>query len=371
MTGYKNEQELFYKLALTFAPGIGIKTGKVLLDRLGSAEAIFSAPLKEIKSIDGISEVKAKGFKDKAILEKATAEMEYAAKHDITILAQDDTRYPQRLINCSDAPLILFYKGNADLNAQKIVAIVGTRKSTEYGVKMTEDLVTDLQEQEGLLITSGLAYGIDAIAHKRSVALGIPTVGALGHGLDRIYPASNRPLSKDMVQNGGLLSEFPSGTLPDRANFPMRNRIVAGMSDITVVVESDIAGGALITARMANSYNRDVMAFPGRVGDARSAGCNELIRNNIAALITKADDLLDLMNWNKGKKRKPVQKQLFLNLLPEEQQIIDFLQAKDAVHSDELLHHTGLSNSQLAATLLQLEMQGLIKTLPGKQYRLY
>ena len=224
---------------------------------------------------------------------------------------------------------------------------------------------------ENLIIVSGLALGIDAIAHKKSVAVGIPTVGVLGHGLDRIYPYNHKELSAQMIENGGVLAEFPSGTLPDRNNFPMRNRIVAGMSDVTVVVESHIAGGALITAHLASGYNREVAAFPGRVNDSRSAGCNELIRTNLAAMITKAEDLSELMNWNKEGKPKAVQKQLFLNLTADEQKIIDLLQNRDSVHSDELYHHTGLTSSQLAATLLQLEMQGLIKTLPGKNYRLY
>jgi DNA processing protein len=221
-----------------------------------------------------------------------------------------------------------------------------------------------------MIISSGLAHGIDAYAHKYSLQVGLPTVGVLGHGLDRVYPANNKQLAKEMTENGGLLSEFPSGTLPDRSNFPMRNRIVAGISDVTVIVESDIKGGALITARIADSYNREVAAFPGRVYDSRSSGCNELIRTNIAAMITSADDLLELMNWNSNKKVKSVQKQLFIQLSEDEQKIIDLLQAKDALHADELLYQTGIANSQLAAVLLQLEMQGIIKALPGKQYRI-
>ena len=236
---------------------------------------------------------------------------------------------------------------------------------------MCEDLVEGLQRLENVLVVSGLALGIDSIAHKKCVQLGIPTVGVLGHGLDRIYPYSNKGLADQMAACGGILAEFPSGTLPDRNNFPMRNRIVAGMSDVTVVVESHVAGGALITAHMANGYNREVAAFPGRVSDTRSAGCNELIRGNVAAMITKVEDLTDLMNWSKDNRHKAVQRQLFINLTPEEQKITDLLGARDSVHADELFHHTGLSSSQLAANLLQLEMQGVIKSLPGKLYRLY
>ena len=366
----EENEELFYQLALTFVPGIGAKTGRVLLEHFGSARAIFKVPLKELKNADGIGEVKAKGFRDGEVMVRAERELNFVLKNELSVL-YNGNGYPKRLNNCSDAPLLLFYKGNADLDATKIVAIVGTRKNTDYGHKLCEELVEGLQSLENVLVISGLALGIDAIAHKKCVQIGLPTVGVLGHGLDKIYPYNHKSLADQMVENGGLLAEFPSETALDRTNFPMRNRIVAGLSDVTVVVESHIAGGALITAHMACGYNREVAALPGRVNDSRSAGCNELIRTNIAAMITKAEDLTELMNWDKEAKPKAVQKQLFLNLLPEEQKIVDLLQTKDRVHADELFHYTGLSNSLLAATLLQLEMQGLIKTLPGKNYRMY
>jgi DNA processing protein len=291
-------------------------------------------------------------------------------KHDIKTYCIT-RNYPQRLSNCSDAPLMLFSRGNADLDAARIVAIVGTRKNTDYGHKICDDLVDGLQSVNDLLIVSGLALGIDAIAHKRCLQVGIPTLGVLGHGLDRIYPFTHKGLSEQMIENGGILAEFPSETLPDRNNFPMRNRIVAGLSDVTVVVESHSSGGALITAHMASGYNREVAAFPGRVNDTRSAGCNDLIRTNVAAMVTKADDLIDMMNWGNDKKTKAVQRQLFINLTDDEQKIIDLLQTREHVHADELFHFTNLPNSMLAATLLQLEMQGLIKSLPGKLYRMY
>ena len=363
-------EELFYQLALTFLPGIGAKTGRILLEKYGNAVSIFKAPIKELKNIDGIGEVRAKGFKDADVLQKASRELDFVLKHNIQPIYHN-RNYPARLSNCSDAPLVLFYKGNANPDAAKIVAIVGTRKNTDYGHKLCEELVEGLRGFQDILIVSGLAMGIDAIAHKKCVQLGIPTIGVLGHGLDRIYPHTNKSLADQMIENGGLLAEFPSETLPDRNNFPMRNRIVAGMSDVTVVVESHVSGGALITAHMASGYNREVAAFPGRVNDSRSAGCNELIRTNIAGMITKAEDLVEMMNWSKETKTKSVQKQLFLNFTPDEQRIVDLLQSKDSVHADELYHHTGLASSLLAATLLQLEMQGVIKTLPGKQYRMY
>jgi len=365
-----DNEELFYQLALTFVPGIGAKTGRLLLERFGTATDVFKTPLKELKNADGIGEIKVKGFKEPEVLRKAGHELDFVMRHDIQVLLTG-TNYPKRLSNCSDAPLLLFYTGNANLDAAKIIAIVGTRKNTDYGHKLCEELVEGLRSLENVLIVSGLALGIDAIAHKKCVQLGIPTVGVLGHGLDKIYPYNHKSLADQMIENGGLLAEFPSETLPDRNNFPMRNRIVAGLSDVTVVVESHVSGGALITARMASGYNRDVAAFPGRVNDTRSAGCNELIRANVAAMITKAEDLVDMMNWNKEGKPKAVQKQLFINLSPNEQRIVDVLQTKDSLHADELFHHTGLQSSMLAATLLQLEMQGLIKSLPGKHYRMY
>lgn len=364
------EEELYYRLALSFVPDVGIKRGMALLEHFGTAKDIFKAPLKELKKTDGITEERARAFKNDELLRRADEEMHFVQKNDIRVLLIGDEAYPQRLTHCNDAPLLLYYKGNANLNAAKIIAIVGTRKNTEYGHKLCETLIEGLQTQDDILVVSGLAFGIDGIAHKKSVELGIPTIAGLGHGLDRIYPASHKHLAKDMLQHGGLLTEFPSGTNPDRTNFPMRNRIVAGISDVTVIVESDKAGGSLITAYMASGYNREVAAFPGRVSDTRSAGCNDLIRSNIAAMITGPEDLLELMNWNKGAKPKTVQKQLFLNLAPEEQKIIDILQTKDSVHADDLYYQTGLGGSQLASTLLMLEMQGLIKTLPGKHYRM-
>ena len=362
--------ELFYQIALTYVAGIGPKMGRGLLERYGTAETIFKTPLKELKNAEGMGETRVKAFKNHDVMKQAEDELNFVLKNDIKPLYHNHN-YPKRLSNCSDAPLLLYYKGNADLDAARVVAIVGTRKNTDYGHKICEELVEGLQAIENVLIVSGLALGIDAIAHKRCMQLGLPTVGVLGHGMDKMYPFTHRSLADQMIDNGGLLTEFPSETATDPGNFPMRNRIVAGMSDVTVVVESHISGGALITARMASGYNREVAAFPGRVNDKRSAGCNELVRTNIAAMITKPEDLIEMMNWDNDGKPKAVQKQLFINFSADEQKIIDLLQTKDSVHSDELFHHTGFNSSLLAATLLQLEMQGIIKTLPGKNYRMH
>ncbi len=365
------EQDWIYRLALTFVKNVGPKTGRALLEQFGDAKAVFDAPVKHLKLIEGMGEIRAKAFKDDEVFNKAEAELTYMAENGISPLWLYDDNYPERLKACVDSPLLMYAKGNLNLNANKVVAIVGTRKLTEYGVRLTEELVDGLKDVDGILIASGLADGIDTVAHKQCVKLNVPTVGVLGHGHDKMYPANNRTLAKDMCNAGGtVLTEYPSGTIPMKDNFPMRNRIVAGMSDVTVVVESDIKGGALITARLASSYNREVAAFPGRVSDKRSSGCNELIRTNVAAMITKPDDLIELMNWGKPKAAKPVQRQLLLALTTEEQTLVDLLQTKDAMHADELLHQSKLNNSILAATLLQLEMQGLIKALPGKMYRI-
>lgn len=358
-----------YRLALTFVKNVGSITGRALIQEYGDASNVFKAPLKELKLIAGMGETRAKAFSYVEVMQRAEQELTYIENQHVVPVWIDDENYPARLKNCIDAPLLMYYKGTANLNTEKVVAIVGTRKNTEYGLKITEDLVAGLSTQKDILIASGLADGIDTIAHKAALNSGLPTVGVLGHGHDIMYPVNNKTLAKQMYEEGGVLTEFPSGTIPGRENFPMRNRIVAGMSDVTVVIESDIKGGALITAKIASSYNRDVAAYPGRVGDKRSSGCNELIRTNIASMITKPADLLELMNWGKPKE-KTVQKQLFINLSPEEKMLTDYLATKDAVHADELYHNTGLHSSQLAATLLQLEMQGLIKTLPGKMYRL-
>ncbi|MBS1772283.1 MAG: DNA-protecting protein DprA [Bacteroidetes bacterium] len=363
------ETELLYRLALTFVNQVGPRIGRTLIERYGEASAVFKAPLKELKAIEGMSEAKARSFREEVVLQKAEVELTYITKNNIIPVWINDDVYPNKLKNCLDAPLLMYYKGNGDLNTTKQVAVVGTRSNTDYGTKLTEDLIAGLANIEDITIVSGLAAGVDTIAHKAALANKIPTIGVLGHGHDTMYPVGNRNLAKEMQIMGGVLTEYPSGTQGMKENFPQRNRIVAGMCDVTIVVESDIKGGSLITARVANSYNRDVAAFPGRVGDRRSSGCNELIRTNIAAMITKTDDLIELMNWGKDKKTKTVQKHLFVNLSPDEKMIMDILHDKDAVHADELFHKSGMSSSQLAATLLQLEMQGLVKTLPGKMYR--
>ena len=363
----ESEEELYYRVALSFVPGIGSKSVRVLLERFTTAKKVFEVSLRDLRNVEGITEARARGFKDKDIFARTDREMKFIRKHQVRVLLHG---YPKRLTNCTDAPTLLYYRGNADLDMEKSIAIVGTRRNTDYGAQVCEELVDALSGLENVVVVSGLALGIDAIAHRRSLQVKVPTVGVLGHGLDRIYPFNHKSLAEQMVEEGGLLTEFPSETIPDRGHFPARNRIVAGLSDVTVLVESSISGGALITALMANGYNREVAAYPGRVTDAQSAGCNEIIRTNHATLINKPEDLIDLMQWGEKRKAKPVQRQLFIELSAAEQKVFDLLNVQRPVHSDELLSGCQLGSSVLAATLLQLEMQGLVRSLPGKYYKL-
>ncbi len=315
------QNELFYQVALSFVPDVGPKTARVLLSHFGKASEIFNASKKDLSFLIGAN--KAVKFVKDEVFGRAETELDFALKHEVQILFIADENYPKRFLHCDDAPVLLYYKGNANLNTQKVLAIVGTRQNTDYGQRSCEMLLDGLAGQEDLLVTSGLALGIDTIAHKAALKNGFPTVGAMGNGIDMVYPYRNRGLAEEMIANGGIITEFPSGTGPDRHNFPVRNRVVAGMSDITVVVESDVKGGAMITAYLANSYNREVAAFPGRVFDSKSGGPNHLIRKNIAAMITSAEDLVELMNWNVNPRKKSIQKQLFVTLSQEEEALLN------------------------------------------------
>ncbi len=363
-----------HEVALTFIKNIGPTLSRSLLSYFGDAEAIFSAPRAKWLKVPGIGERTFDQMDLPEALKKAEEELKFIEKHKIDAIFFTDSRYPKRLKNCNDAPILLYAKGNADFNAQHVVNIVGTRNATEYGKQLCHQLVEELQ-QYNVLVVSGLALGIDVAAHKECVKLNVPTVGVLGHGLDRLYPSQNRSIAEKMLENGGLLSEYPSGTLPDKENFPQRNRIVAGMAEATIVVEAGIKGGALITAEIANSYNRDVFAFPGRVGDDYSEGCNFLIRHNKAALLTCAADLAYSLGWEKPDNAAavPAIEQLFLplNFTPEEQLIFEILsKQKDPVAIDDLTIRTNLPTSRLAMNLLNMEMQGFIRSLPGKVYTL-
>jgi DNA processing protein len=323
-----------------------------------------------LEKIEGIGTVRAKSIKEFNDFHIAEKELEFIEKYNIKTFFLTDKDYPKRLLNCYDSPTLLFYKGNADLNASKIVAIVGTRTNTDYGKQFTEKLVKDLSEQN-ITIISGLAYGIDAMAHKAAIKNNLPTIGVVGHGLDKIYPSDHAGLAKEMIKNGGgILSEFFSGTKPDKHNFPLRNRIVAGISDATVLVETNIKGGSMITGNLANAYNRDVFAVPGRTTDTKSSGCNHLIKYNKAILLTDAEEILEVMGWKERKTKTKKQKELFIELSQEEKQVVQLLQEKETVSIDEINISSGLSSSTIAAAILNLELQNVVASLPGKMYKL-
>jgi DNA processing protein len=359
-----------HQIALTFIPGIGDITARTLLEHFGSAEAVFEAGRSHLSKVPGIRKKTVDSILARKEFERAEKEFQFVEKYKIRTLFYGSEGYPTRLMICYDAPILLYYKGNADLNNNKIVSIVGTRKSTAYGKELTQKLVEDLKSQRALVV-SGLAHGIDGIAHKACLTNEIPTVGVVGHGLDRIYPSQHRALAEKMLEIGGLLTEFPSETNPDRENFPKRNRIVAGLADATIIVEASLKGGALITAELANSYNRDVFAFPGDVDHEFSAGCNYLIKTNRANLISSAKDLEYLMGWTaEPEKKKDKQVSLRLNLSDEERSVVAVLEEKGVTAIDDLSLVTQLPQSKLAVTILGLEMQGIIISLPGKTYKL-
>ncbi|MDB5143501.1 MAG: dprA [Mucilaginibacter sp.] len=361
---------LLHQVALTFIKNIGPTSAKSLIAHFGEAEQIFKAPRTKLMKVPGIGERRLAGADLTVALLRAEEELRFIEKNEIQVIFYTDKAYPKRLMNCADGPILLYAKGHADLNPPHVISIVGTRNATEYGKQLCRQLVEELQ-QYNTLIVSGLALGIDVCAHKESLKQNLPTVGVLGHGLDRIYPAQNRSTADKMLENGALLTEFPSGTIPDRENFPQRNRIVAGLADATVVIEASTKGGALITAEIANSYNRDVFAFPGRVDDEYSEGCNFLIRNNKAALLTCAADLAYSLGWEKADDTQPAKEQLtlFMDLSTDERVIFDIIhQHKSPLAIDDLTIKTNMPMSQLAMNLLNMEMQGFIRSLPGKTY---
>lgn len=361
--------DLLYQIALTLVPNIGSIQAKILIDHFGDAESVFKASEKKLNTVENIGEVKAASIKSFNNFEKAEEEIKFIEKYKIQPIFIKDEKYPKRLLNCYDAPILLYYRGTADLNHEKIISIIGTRSNTDYGKQITEKLITDLAN-ENVMIVSGLAFGIDAIAHKAALQNNLHTIGVLAHGLDTIYPPQHKSMAKDMTQNGGLLTEFMQNTKPDRHNFPKRNRIVAGMADATIVVETAIKGGSMITAELAHNYNKDVFAFPGKITDSKSAGSNYLIKNKHAILLTDAAQLLEKMGWKKGKRASKSQKELFIELSADEKVIVDILKDKESVHVDELFIRSGLSSSAIAASMLNLELQNIILSLPGKMYKL-
>jgi len=362
--------DLVYQIALTLVPNIGDVHAKALINHYGDAQSVFKAKKKDLDHMEGIGTVRAKSIKDFTDFSSSEEEIKFLEKYKITPLFITDDNYPKRLLNCYDSPPLLYYRGNADLNMSRIVAVVGTRNNSDYGRSVCEKFIDDLKA-ENVLVVSGLAFGIDTIAHKAALKHNLQTVAVLAHGLDRIYPPQNKTLAKQITEQGGLLTEFISNTNPDKQNFPKRNRIVAGICDAVVVMESSKKGGSLITAELGNGYNKDVFAIPGRINDSKSEGCNYLIKNNKAALINAADDFLEMMNWKPvSKPAAKKQRELFIELNPDEKIIVDILQQQESIQIDELYFKSGLSSSAVATALLMLEMQHVVLSLPGKVYKL-
>jgi DNA processing protein len=367
-----DQKELLYQIGLTLIPNVGDVNAKSLVSYCGSASQVFKTKEKLLQKIPGIGSVNARSIiKNKDVLERAEEEIGFILKYKIQPLFFTDEDYPQRLKYCNDSPVLMYYKGNANLNAEKIVAVVGTRKPSDYGIEIAQKLINDLSGS-GILVVSGLAYGVDVHAHKFALDNGLQTVGVVAHGLDRVYPSAHTALAKKMIKQGGLLTDFMSGTNPDAVNFPKRNRIVAGLCDALIVVQSKREGGSLITATIASSYNKDVFAFPGEAGSELSEGCNGLIKRNKAALIESSADLLDAMNWGFDglSHQKPKKKQvpLLISLSEDEQRIAKTFSQKKQLHLDEICYASEMSVSAVSTLLLQLEFNNLIKSKPGKIY---
>ena len=362
---------LFYKVALSLVPGIGGVLARNLLAYSGDVEQVFKQSYKALVKIPGIGEVNAKRIKSKSIFIEAEKELAFIDKHHIKVMFYTDKIYPRRLKSCQDAPIILYSRGNMNLDEQRVVSIVGTRNATEYGKSLTKRLIEGFSDRNyKILIVSGLAYGVDIHAHICALRCNLPTVGVVGHGLDKLYPSLHAATARKMIDNGGVLSDFPSGTKIDPSNFVRRNRVIAGLADATIVVESAEKGGALITADIAASYNRDVFAFPGSVDSPYSRGCNRLIRMNGASLVQGIDDLEYFMGWEPVDRNKMVQPSLFIDLSEEEQQLVDLLRVKGEMFIDEISSEMKIPGSKVSSMLLTLEFKNVLSALPGNMYKL-
>lgn len=359
-----------YQIALTRIPMVGPVIAKNLISYCGSPAAVFEESKKALLKIPGVGQrIASQIVQSKGALNESDEIIELAERFNIRIIFYLDEAFPKRLYNIPDSPLILYAKGDFDLNHERIVSMIGTRSPSAYGREMAEKLVQDLAKQDIKLI-SGLAYGIDIAAHQAALQNQVPTIGVLGSGIGRIYPHAHRHIATRMInQNGGLLTEFEFRTAPDRENFPMRNRLIAGLSDAVIVVESARKGGSMITAELANGYHKDVFALPGRPIDPQSLGCNQLIKENKAHLIESGDDIAHILRWKELKERKAIQRKIFVELDDKEKLIAETIQAHNEIEIDQISHLTMLQMSELATVLLSLEFKGLIKALPGKKFR--
>ena len=363
-----NDAELLQHLSLTMIPQVGDIQIGILLKHFGSAASVLNASPKALEEVPGIGTVRAASIRNCHVQQRVEAEWRFIQKNHITVLVKGNQGYPSKLEHCMDAPHVLYYKGSSDLLNKRVVSVVGTRSPSQYGKDRVVELMAVLG-QYNVMVVSGLAYGIDTLVHKEALNNTLETIGVLGHGLDQLYPHANKALAAEMLQQGGLLSEFMEGIKPEKQNFPKRNRIVSGMADAVVVVESGSKGGSLITADIANSYNKDVLAYPGRATDPSSKGCNQLIRNHKANLITCGQDLVEFMNWAEDQyQSSKVQHAMKASLSDEENVILSIISHHDPCPIDLLTNVSGLNPGLVSAHVLSLEMAGLITSLPGKLY---
>mgnify|MGYP003646044873 FL=1 len=361
------QQDLFYLLALQRVEGVGDIMAKKLITHCGSAEAVFTSKTATLATIDGVGSMLLKNLKDKMVFEKANQELDYINANAVHAIYFQDEEYPERLKQCIDGPLLLFTSGNINLKNRKIISIVGTRQITSYGTEFCRKLIEDLAPLDPVIV-SGFAYGVDIVAHQLAMEHNLQTIGVVAHGLNQIYPKTHKKYVAKVEQNGGFMTEFWSSSNPDKENFVRRNRIVAGMSEATIVIESADRGGSLITANMANDYNRDVFAVPGRVTDKYSQGCNNLIKTQKANVLTSAADLVYILNWDIQKESKPVQKQLFVTLDEDEQKVYDYLLKTGKELMDIIALRCEFPIYRISGLLLNMELKGVVRPLPGKLF---
>jgi DNA processing protein len=363
---------LLHKIAIGMIPGIGSINAKKLIAYTGSVEGVFKEKKANLLKIPGIGDVLANEIVKSNVINEAEKEVAFIQQYNIRALFYLDSDYPVRLKQCEDSPILIYVKGTVNLDNPKILSIVGTRHATEYGRTFCEKLITSLsQSGHNPIIVSGLAYGIDIASHKSALKNKLETVAVLGHGLKTIYPASHSKYAKDIIQQGALVTEFTSGTNAERAMFVRRNRIIAGLADATIIVESGEKGGALITADLANSYNRDVFAVPGRIDDAMSKGCNKLIKTNKANVVECLEDLEYLLGWEQIEgKPKTIQRELFVELAADEKQIFEIINSNKEIAIDSICAAAEMPVSKVSPILLNLEFSGLVRSLPGKIYKL-
>lgn len=364
-----SQKELLYTLALQRTPNLGDTSAKKILRAVGSAEAIFKEKKHNLLKIDGIGSFKLKNLNENQQLTEAEAELRFIKDNDIEFSYFLDKTYPERLKHCLDGPILFFHSGNIDLKNKKIISIVGTRKVTTYGTVFCEKLIEELAPLDPIIV-SGFAYGVDITAHKAAMDNNLQTIACLAHGLNQVYPKVHKKYVTKVEQHGGFITEFWSDDPFDRNNFLKRNRIIAGLSEATIVIESAEKGGSLVTADIANSYNREVFAVPGRSSDKQSQGCNNLIKRQQAHLLTNAADLIYHLDWElEETNKKPQQTQLFVELTEEEKTIYRFLKQKDKELLDIIALECQIPTFKVATILLNMELKGVVRPLPGKLFQ--